>query len=354
MSRPFFSILLPTKNRSEVLSEAIASVLNQTDADFELIISDNDDSPVATAEVVARYRDARIKYWRTSGKLPMHENWENALSHAVGDYILLLEDKMRMVANMLEVLRGVCQAHPGLPIAYDIKFITGESLPPLAGVRTAEIQDSEQVVNDFCVFKQEFFNLLPKGQNSCTPRPILQTIKEKSPTGLVYSYVTPDYSSGFQILAYVPRFVFLNCCPVYVPHNWMWKGKYSTGQSSYKKENLTHRWLSELPVTIEQIQSFSPVKCQWLWINNVLFDFFNLYRRPGHSPQVNWVKYHAFCWIIVLIGWKLGANMSLEIRAINKSLRQQGILFTVRVAVDVFVRVLKLGGHLALQKLGVG
>jgi glycosyltransferase involved in cell wall biosynthesis len=39
--KPFFSIVVPTYNRSDVLSRPVDSVLNQTYQNFELIIIDN-------------------------------------------------------------------------------------------------------------------------------------------------------------------------------------------------------------------------------------------------------------------------------------------------------------------------
>src|SRR6185312_2299854 len=103
MKPPFFSILLPTKNRSEIVPGAIQSALDQTFNDFELIISDNDDSEIATRQAVAKFEDSRIRYFRTSGKLRMYENWENAFNQASGEYVLVLEDKQRLVKDALSV-----------------------------------------------------------------------------------------------------------------------------------------------------------------------------------------------------------------------------------------------------------
>ena len=128
MSSPFFSILLPTKNRSEIVGGAVESALGQTFPDYELIVSDNDDSPTATAAVLSRYRDPRVRYCRTSGKLPMHENWENAYRQASGEHVLVLEDKMRLVPNALEILHHYA-SREAVPISYPVTFATGESIP---------------------------------------------------------------------------------------------------------------------------------------------------------------------------------------------------------------------------------
>ena len=41
MKSPFFSIIIPTYNRSALIKEAINSVINQSFKDFELIIVDD-------------------------------------------------------------------------------------------------------------------------------------------------------------------------------------------------------------------------------------------------------------------------------------------------------------------------
>ena len=48
------SVIIPTRNRAHMLSEAIDSVLSQTYGDFELVVVD-DGSTDGTAEVVAAY-----------------------------------------------------------------------------------------------------------------------------------------------------------------------------------------------------------------------------------------------------------------------------------------------------------
>ncbi len=69
---PLFSIIIPTKNRSQVLFQAITTVFRQTCPDWELIIVDNDDSD-DTRAVCAGFHDTRLKYIRTGG-LSMTDN----------------------------------------------------------------------------------------------------------------------------------------------------------------------------------------------------------------------------------------------------------------------------------------
>jgi hypothetical protein len=136
---------------------------------------------------------------------------------------------------------------------------------------------------------------------------------------------------------------FIKAPLVYIPNNWMAETKYSVGQATYKKAALTARWLNELPVTTEEIQSYAPVKCKWLWLNNVLYDFFTKFKRNGVRAEVDWVEYHAFCVIIVILGKRMGANMQEEIDAIKASLRERSVGFKLRFATSVARRI----GHQA-------
>jgi glycosyltransferase involved in cell wall biosynthesis len=91
MSSPFFSILIPTRNRASLLQTAIQSVLQQDFDDFEIVISDNC-SEDNTRQVVSDFNDKRIRYIRTEEFLPIADNFEAALNHAKGKYASFLPD----------------------------------------------------------------------------------------------------------------------------------------------------------------------------------------------------------------------------------------------------------------------
>ncbi|CAN5546013.1 hypothetical protein BH10ACI3_BH10ACI3_20310 [soil metagenome] len=91
MSKPFFSVVIPTRNRAALLPYAVGSVLAQTFGDLEVIISDNFSSD-ETPEIGRSFDDRRVKYFRSERPLSIGESFEFALGHATGEYTAFLSD----------------------------------------------------------------------------------------------------------------------------------------------------------------------------------------------------------------------------------------------------------------------
>lgn len=119
---PLFSILIPTRNRSNLLRKAIRSVLKQDWNDYELVISDND-STDSTYEVVRVLDHPKIRYIRTSRFLPSPDNWEYARQHASGDYIWLIGDDDYFVPGSLREMAAVIRERsPGILVAGSVAY----------------------------------------------------------------------------------------------------------------------------------------------------------------------------------------------------------------------------------------
>lgn len=86
---PTVSVCIPTYRGAAHIAETIESALAQTFTDFELLIVD-DASPDETGQVVARYRDARLRYVRSERNAGVEENWNRCLRFARGRYFKLL------------------------------------------------------------------------------------------------------------------------------------------------------------------------------------------------------------------------------------------------------------------------
>ena len=72
-----FSVLLPTRNRLDLLYYAVETVRRQDYLDWEIIVSDNF-SEEDIAGYIKSLDDSRIKYFRTGKFVPVTDNWNNA------------------------------------------------------------------------------------------------------------------------------------------------------------------------------------------------------------------------------------------------------------------------------------
>ena len=109
--KPFFSIVIPTYNRADLIGLTLDSVLAQSFAEFEVLVVD-DGSRDNTAEVVRGYSDPRVRY------LPK-ENAERGaarnygLYRAQGEYVIFLDSDDLLHPSHLSTLHtAIATASP--------------------------------------------------------------------------------------------------------------------------------------------------------------------------------------------------------------------------------------------------
>ena len=87
--KPFFSIVIPTYNRADLIGLTLDSVLAQTFAEFEILVVD-DGSIDHTAAVVRAYTDSRLHYLlKINEERGVARNY--GLARAQGEYVLFLD-----------------------------------------------------------------------------------------------------------------------------------------------------------------------------------------------------------------------------------------------------------------------
>ncbi|MBX7221900.1 MAG: glycosyltransferase [Blastocatellia bacterium] len=119
MTAPFFSVVLPTRNRAKLLPTAIQSILNQTFGDFELVLSNNC-SEDETETVVRSFTDPRIRYVTTPQAFSMTESWEFALREAKGQFIGFISDDDFLLPSTLERVAQVLNQHQTEIVSWEL------------------------------------------------------------------------------------------------------------------------------------------------------------------------------------------------------------------------------------------
>lgn len=89
---PLVSIVLPTRDRPTLLRRAVASVLAQTERDFEIIVVDNSTRGDALAEAATELADARVRIVPAPAARNAAEARNLGLVRATGTYVSFLDD----------------------------------------------------------------------------------------------------------------------------------------------------------------------------------------------------------------------------------------------------------------------
>lgn len=105
---PFFSIVIPTKDRPECVEIILNSIKKQTYQDYEVVISDNG-SIKPCWNVVEDMHDERFRYYRTERSLGMSDSFESAINHAEGQWVMMFGDKTILYPNALQKIYSVIQ-----------------------------------------------------------------------------------------------------------------------------------------------------------------------------------------------------------------------------------------------------
>jgi glycosyltransferase involved in cell wall biosynthesis len=134
---------MPAYNMAEYIGAAIASVLNQTRRDYEIIVV-NDGSPdtVQLERALATYRD-RIIYIKQENRGCSGAR-NAAIQAARGHYIALLDADDVWEPEYLDVQLGILESNPGIDVLYPDALIFGDS--HLSGRTFMEVMPSRGAV----------------------------------------------------------------------------------------------------------------------------------------------------------------------------------------------------------------
>ncbi len=102
------SLIIPTRERAQFLQESLKTACAVRDADVEIIVSDNA-SQDNTQEIVGRCRDPRLKYVNTGRRVSMRQNFEFALEHSSGDYVLYIGDDDGFLPRQIQWLQQILE-----------------------------------------------------------------------------------------------------------------------------------------------------------------------------------------------------------------------------------------------------
>jgi Glycosyl transferase family 2 len=261
-----FTVIIPTRERSDTLKSALQSCVSQNYENLEIIVSDNC-SQDDTQAVVASFNDRRIKYINPGQRLSMAGNWEFALGHATGDYVNYIGDDDAMLPRAYSTLNGFlsdlkCQAFCWKKddFVYFWPSTAEANLLSISlwGNRDYQEKDSQEALRNVLAFRASY-NVLPLVYSGVIQRQVLDKIAAYGQ--YFFSSMTPDVYSGIAIATEIDRFYFSG-----QPYSMAGLSVHSTGASAYsdrqsatspeakfyqENDRLPHRQMGANPVNLQ-------------------------------------------------------------------------------------------------------
>jgi glycosyltransferase involved in cell wall biosynthesis len=107
--KPKISVVIPARNRLNLLKDAIFTVLKQEYQSWELVIFDNASTDPIKGHVDS-LGESRIRYERSDAFLSVTDSWNRAIDYATGDYVILLGDDDGLVPDFFDKVASLVKS----------------------------------------------------------------------------------------------------------------------------------------------------------------------------------------------------------------------------------------------------
>jgi glycosyltransferase involved in cell wall biosynthesis len=115
--KPRVSICIPVYNGANYLDEAIRSILEQTFADFELIIVD-DCSTDGSLQIVRSFSDDRLRFKKNTEHSGLVKNWNKCIELSRTEYVYIFHQDDVMLPHNLEKKVEALDANPRMGLVF--------------------------------------------------------------------------------------------------------------------------------------------------------------------------------------------------------------------------------------------
>lgn len=210
MKNPKLTVVIPTRERADTLFHTLRTVVEQEYENLEIIVSDNH-SYDDTHKVVTSFKDSRLRYLNTGKRLGMSENWEFALEHVTGDFVMYLGDDDGLLPNACTDIATILMNTNTKAIIWnkpDYNWPSNKIAPNELNIKL----NYDLVEMDSKILLKAVAN----GRTSYGRLPVLYSgfidvntiVKIKNKTGRFFNSITPDVYSGIVLADALPNYLY--------------------------------------------------------------------------------------------------------------------------------------------------
>ena len=299
--KPFFSIVIPTRNRPDFLKYSLKSIQQQKFNDFEVIVSDNSDNHDEVISIVEEMKDPRFKVVCTPSVLRMSENFNYGLSHATGSYISVIADKTLLLAGALKRVHKTLSKDPTIDVInwlsdwYSFKdegnswegfYHTQQDFhKPLIYSTKKELKFRLSFLVKRSELKRRYF----RGQiyYGFYSSRLIQKIKKKS--GKLFHDLSPDYTSLILGFLYSAK-----SCDIGMPLSMMFVTNLSNGNKGQNNTEEARKYISEsLDCSFEEFLEHLPFSPFYEAITNtIVYDFIHIIQMTKNNYLKKHINYN--------------------------------------------------------------
>ena len=192
------SVIIPTRERGECLSESLKTAMAIRSKNVEIIIQDNcSTDQTQSIAIEAAKRDSRIRYHRQETRVSMRQNFESGVENSRGDYLMFIGDDDAILPGQFTKLEAIIRTYrpdclsweslrytwPGLKgktgsVTFRAHKIYGKLLPLQAKQLAKDLHGG--LLNE----------RMPSIYHGCAARTLLDKIKKRQ--GLIFAGSAPD------------------------------------------------------------------------------------------------------------------------------------------------------------------
>jgi len=217
-STPSIAVIVPTRNRCQTLASTLRTCLEQDYERLEVIVSDNH-SDDETADVVAAFRDRRLRYVNSGRRLSMSGNFEFALGHSTADYVAFVGDDDGLMPGAIAKVAELVSATGAPAVASSSVLYTWPSFP-LENMRNqARVRDTRPGVvwKDAATEVAQLVRYDGRERNYVWGLPTVYrgfvsaaVIARATVDGRYFNSITPDAYSAFVNSFFIESYLYSN------------------------------------------------------------------------------------------------------------------------------------------------
>ncbi|MFA7301091.1 MAG: glycosyltransferase [Candidatus Shapirobacteria bacterium] len=163
---PLVSVILPVYNAGKYLSLAIDSILNQQFNDYEFIII-NDGSTDDSEEIVLKYKDKQIRYYRNQKNMGLVFTLNRAIKMSRGKYLARMDsddvsraDRLDKQVKFMESNLGVMVCGSFARMIDEKGHVLGKLTPPTGWLLKYNYWKPSPMIHPTVMMRREVFDNL--------------------------------------------------------------------------------------------------------------------------------------------------------------------------------------------------